>query len=74
MNKEKSELVWVGKTKTSKKIPCNNIKLLRGATEFKLLGMTFTINLNEVVNNNYNPIMGKIPNSIKVWKNRCLTT
>ena len=27
MNKEKSKLVWVGKTKTSKKIMCNNIKL-----------------------------------------------
>ena len=73
MNKEKSELVWVGKTKTSKKILCNNIKLSWGATEFKLLGITFTIKLDEIVNKNYNPIMGKILNTIKVWKRRSLT-
>ena len=72
MNKEKSELAWIGKTKTSKKILCKNIKLSRGATEFKLLGITFTINLDEIINKNYNPIMGKILKSIKVWKTRCL--
>ena len=39
MNKEKSEPVWLGKAKRSKSKLCTNIKLLWGATEFKLLGI-----------------------------------
>ena len=73
MNKEKSELVWVEKAKRSKSKLCKDIKLSWGATEFKLLGIQFTTNLENIVSKNYEPILGKVTNTIKAWNKRILT-
>ena len=73
MNKEKSELVWIGKEKNSQKKLCNDVKLAWGSTEFKLLGITFVTNLNQMPEKNYEPILGKITKTIKSWSNRMLT-
>ena len=39
MNKDKSELIWLGRTKHTKEILCKNSTLSWGKTDFKLLGI-----------------------------------
>ena len=44
-----------------------------GASEFKLLGIVFTTNLEEMTAKNYDPFLRKIENTIKYWNKRNLT-
>ena len=73
MNKEKSELIWFGQKKHSKSVLCKESKLSWGATDFKLLGITFSTNLNEIHAKNYDQVIRNISKTILCWKKRILT-
>ena len=53
MNTTKTKLVWIGKRKHSRDKLNVSSKLEWGATSFKLLGITFSVNLNEIPSLNY---------------------
>ena len=55
INRDKSELKWYGK-KHTKAVLCKNTTLSWGRTEFKLLGITFSTNINDIPTKNYEPI------------------
>ena len=73
MNKNKSELIWLGRKKHTKEILCKNSTLSWGKTDFKLLGITFSTNLEEIPTKNYEPLLKKISQVINLWKKRILT-
>ena len=73
MNKDKSELIWLGRKKHTKEILCKNSTLSWGKTDFKLLGITFSTNLEEIPTKNYEPLLKKVSQVINLWKKRILT-
>ena len=73
MNKDKSELIWLGRKKHSKEILCKNFTLSWGTTDFKLLGITFSTKLEDITTKNYEPLLKKVTQVINLWKKRILT-
>ena len=73
MNKDKSELIWLGRKKHTKEILCKNSTVSWGKTDFKLLGIIFSTNLEEIPTKNYEPLLTKISQVINLWKKRILT-
>ena len=52
MNTEKTKVIWIGKTRHDKKQLLNR-GLSWGHTDFDLLGLKFSTNLNGILNINY---------------------
>ena len=73
MNKDKSELIWFGKKKHTKAKLCKNTTLSWGQTEFKLLGITFSTNLDDIPTKNYEPLLQRVSKVINSWKKRILS-
>ena len=48
-------------------------KLSWGKTRFKLLGITFNVDLDKMIGINYMDKIAQIKNSIKMWRRRFLT-
>ena len=70
--KGKTKLVWVGKKK-----PCKD-KLKKsgfqwGYTQFDLLGLTFSVDLSEIIDLNFKAKILEIKELIKIWNKRYLT-
>ena len=65
--------MWIGAKKYSADSIKTRWKLSWGATKFKLLGVTFDVDLNKVIRQNYSDKIGYIKNSIKHWQRRFLT-
>ena len=49
MNKEKTKIVWLGRKKHSKEKLKVNIKLNWGTTEFILLGLNFSVDIEKMI-------------------------
>ena len=73
INYDKTQVVWIGAKKYSADLIKTRWKLSWGATRFKLLGVTFDVDLNKVIRQNYSDKIGYIKNSIKHWQRRFLT-
>ena len=73
MNKNKSELIWLGRKKHTKEILCKKSTLSWGKTDFKLPGITFSTNLEEIPTKNYEPLLKKVSQVINLSKKRILT-
>ena len=73
INYDKTQVVWIGAKKYSADSIKTRWKLSWGATRFKLLGVTFDVDLNKVIRQNYSDKIGYIKNSIKHWQRRFLT-
>ena len=54
MNKEKTKLVWIGRKKHSRDKLNVIPSLIWGTTEFSLLGLTYTVHLDSIIEINYN--------------------
>ena len=73
MNTEKTKLVWLGRKKTSKDKLDVNIKLDWGVTAFTLLGLEYCIDLEDMVEKNYDLAIKKILKTTQHWNKRYLT-
>ena len=73
VNKDKTKLIWLGKKKRSTDMydTCEN--LVWGATEFDLLGLHFSVDLENITTLNYLPILNKCQKIINQWKRRKLS-
>ena len=73
VNFEKTKLVWIGSMKYSTRSFKTKWKLSWGEIQFKMLGITFHVNLRNMFNINFDPKIQSIKNSIAFWKRRKLT-
>ena len=72
MNTTKTEVIWTGDKKhISKKLPVSH-KLERGTDRFNLLGVLFSVNLDEIPALNYSTAFEKAKKIIHNWKRRYL--
>ena len=60
LNVEKTGAIWLGAKRFSNNKLCYHYKLDWGQGPFKILGVTFSANVNEIWNINTHDIMNKI--------------
>ena len=73
INYDKTHAVWIGLKKFSSASIKTRWKLCWGKTDFKLLGINFNVNLDQMQTLNFNEKLQKIRSLIKLWKRRYLT-
>lgn len=74
INSSKTKIVWIGSKKFSKQVYHHTRwKLVWGCTTFSLLGIEFSIDLENIVNLNYDIQIPKIKAMIQQWNRRILT-
>ena len=73
LNTEKTKLVWLGKKRHSQDKIETNYKLEWNVTEFRLLGLTFCVDLGNMPSLNFDPLIPKITKILSQWKKRSLT-
>lgn len=73
INFSKTQVVWIGLKKYSTDSIKTRWKLSWGATQFKLLGITFDVDLSKMVQLNYTDRIHKMKNKISNWDKRALT-
>ena len=72
-NFDKTQVVWIGAKKYRTDSIKTRWKLSWGATQFRLLGITFNVDLDKIIGINYTDRIAQIKNSIKIWRRRFLT-
>ena len=70
VNFDKTQVIWLGKNKLSTETIKTRWKLSCGKINFKLLGIIFHINLQEIVEINYKEKLNKIKSLIRTGKRR----
>ena len=70
----KTSCIKIGSTRDSNITLCKNYKLTWSQEPFKFLGITFSVDLNEMEELNYEPKKQEISNLIKSWSKRLLST
>ena len=73
MNKEKTKVIWLGRKKHSKEKLNMSVNLDWGCSEFTLLGIKFSTDMEKMSDANFTPGLVKMKNEVKKWKNRALT-
>ena len=73
MNKEKTRVIWIGRKRFSKDKLNINTKLVWGQTVFELLGIKFSVKLNEMLDLNFDYAIAQIENILNHWNKRYLT-
>ena len=74
INTDKTKLIWIGKKRNSKdEIDVGKPLTWGKKTTFNLLGVNFSVNLNEMIHINFWPIMNKLEHLFHVWKQRHVT-
>ena len=73
INTDKTKLVWIGKKRHSKDKIEVATDMDWGTTEFNLLGIEFSVDLEKMVDLNYNLAYLKIERNLTHWKQRYLT-
>ena len=68
INTDKTKVIWSGKKTNSKDKLKVSVKLHWGATEFKLLGLHFSVDLAKIPKLNYSVPINKINSIISLWK------
>ena len=73
MNATKTRAVWIGSKRYSDSVLCKNFNLLWSNCNFKLLGIRFSLELQEMIHINYNEKIKELMNVLKSWQHRKLT-
>ena len=73
VNSEKTKVIWIGKRKNSKEKLKVSYRLNWGETQFRLLGLEFSVQLETMSELNYIPAVDKMKNIIHHWKRRNIT-
>ena len=72
-NFDKTQVIWIGVKKYSTDAIKTRWKLSWGTTRFKLLGITFDVDLDKMIVIYYMDKIAQIKNSIKMWHRKFLT-
>ena len=72
-NFDKTQVIWIGAKNYNTDAIKTRWKLSWGTTRFKLLGITFDVDLDKMIGINYMDKIAQIKNSIKMWRRRFLT-
>ena len=73
INFSKTQVIWIGNKKYSNEVLCQNRNLTWGETCFKVLGISFDVNLDRIVKINYDEKIVQIKCVIRQWSKRNLT-
>ena len=74
INFSKTKMIWIGSKKFSKEVfHHSRWKLDWQSTKFELLGVNFSLNLDEMLDLNYNTRLIDIKNTLCQWRRRMLT-
>ena len=73
MNAEKTKAIWIGSLSNSTTIMCHNFNLDWTQGPFKILGVTFSTEIYNIWDLNYNEIIKKVDDVCKQWSKRKLT-
>lgn len=73
INLEKTNVIWIGSKKHSQDKICVKWGLKWGSSTFKLLGITFSVDLDQMIVLNYKPRLKEIENTINRWSKQTLT-
>ena len=73
INMDETKIVWLGKKKHSMDKFEISYKLDWGTTEFKLLGINFSVDLRDIRGNNYTPVLKTTTKTLSNWQRRNLT-
>ena len=73
MNKEKTKLVWLGRKKHSREKLAVDSNMHWGITEFTLLGIDYSVELDIIPIINYKKILKSVTTEIEKWSRRKLT-
>ena len=66
-------MIWIGSKKHSQDNICVKWRLKWGSSTFKLLGITFSVDLDQMIVLNYKPRLKEIENTINRWSKQTLT-
>lgn len=72
-NFDKTQVIWLGLKKYSQDTINTRYKLVWGKTKFKLLGIEFSVNLEEMMDLNFQPKLDTLRTQLGLWKRRNLT-
>ena len=73
INLEKTNVIWIGSKKHSQDKICVKWGLKWGSSTFKLLGIPFSVDLDQMIVLNYKPRLKEIENTINRWSKQTLT-
>ena len=73
MNTNKTKVIWIGRKKYSKDKLKVSVKLDWGTTQFKLLGIIFSVDLQEMIALNYSKALDNSKQILTLWNKRNLT-
>ena len=73
LNANKTRAVWIGSQKFSGETFNHRLKLDWSQTDFTILGIKFSCNLDTIVDINYNVKLAEIEKEMKQWSKRILT-
>ena len=73
VNTEKTKIIWIGKRKHSKDKLLISSKLDWGSSEFSLLGINFSVDLERIPQMKYTKALDKARKTMNHWNTRLLT-
>ena len=73
INTDKTQIVWIGKKKLSTDKFETSKPLVWGNSEFNLLGIKFSVNLECMVDLNFKPLIDDVKLTLAKWRKRFLT-
>ena len=73
INTDKTKLIWIGKKRYSKDKINTTCNFAWGATDFNLLGINFSTDLERITELNFSPAIKSIKKMLHVWHKRYLT-
>ena len=72
-NFDKTQVIWIGTKKYSTHSIKTRWKLSWGTSQFKLLGITYDVDLTKIISINYGNKIQTLNKSIKLWQRRALS-
>ena len=73
INFDKTQVVWIGSKKHSTSAIKTKWKLSWGSKNFKILGIIFNVDLNQMIKENYTSKIQQIEKIANIWSKRSLT-
>lgn len=73
INFDKTQVVWIGSKKYSTSAIKTKWKLSWGSKKFKILGIIFNVDLNQMIKENYTTKIQQLENLANIWSKRSMT-
>ena len=73
VNFDKTQVIWIGSRKYSRRKLCQNWDLIWGKTSFKLLGIEFDVDLSRICEINFRKNIAASTKTLKQWEKRLLS-